>query len=271
MTETRIDRTMGERLQVKFAWPVAGIMLFAAIAIAQQPATTGWGDLSGRVAWPNNKKMPDVRKAEVPKWFTPAAPVTAETYVIHPKNLGVKNVVVWLEPAKKGDPPLPVFPALKPPPKAAAEIDISAGAFVPHVLGMREGQSLRVKNSSANLHSVRYSAHPLINPRPTLWPVLLEPGAKGHEFAGLKAQRLPILFDCNLHAWLKGYVFVFDHPYFAVTDENGDFAIKNAPAGDYRIMYWHDTGWLGGIKGKDGSSVGIAAGRNNNLGLILFP
>jgi hypothetical protein len=41
---------------------------------------------------------------------------------------------------------------------------------------------------------------------------------------------------------MGGYLVAFDHPYFAVTDEDGAFSIANVPAGTYRLTVWHE-GW----------------------------
>jgi hypothetical protein len=45
---------------------------------------------------------------------------------------------------------------------------------------------------------------------------------------------------CDTHAWMIGYVHVFDHPYFAITDENGLFTIPNVSPGTYRLKAWHE-------------------------------
>ena len=71
----------------------------------------------------------------------------------------------------------------------------------------------------------------------------------------LKAETPPIPFKCDIHPWMKGYVRVFDHPYFAVTDEDGKFEIKNAPAGKWRIVYWHENGFHKGREGAVGFPV----------------
>jgi hypothetical protein len=58
---------------------------------------------------------------------------------------------------------------------------------------------------------------------------------------------------------MDGYVRVFDHPYFAVTDADGKFEIKNAPVGKYRIVYWHEAvGLRGGRAGRFGEPIEIA-------------
>src|SRR6266849_4649482 len=45
---------------------------------------------------------------------------------------------------------------------------------------------------------------------------------------------------CNVHPWMKGYIAVFKHPYFAITDKDGTFDLKNVPPGDYTIEAWHE-------------------------------
>ena len=45
---------------------------------------------------------------------------------------------------------------------------------------------------------------------------------------------------CDVHPWMKAYVAVFDHPYFAVTDDTGKFQIKNIPNGKYEVVAWHE-------------------------------
>ena len=57
---------------------------------------------------------------------------------------------------------------------------------------------------------------------------------------------------------MTGYVRVFDHPYYALTDEDGTFEIKNAPAGKFRIVFWHENGVRGGAKGRFGEVIQIA-------------
>jgi hypothetical protein len=85
----------------------------------------------------------------------------------------------------------------------------------------------------------------------------------------LKADRFPIKVACNIHTWMSGYVRVFDHPYFAVTDADGKFTIPKAPAGSYRLFVWHESvGFRGGVEGRNGTPVTIAAGQTTDLGKL---
>ena len=45
---------------------------------------------------------------------------------------------------------------------------------------------------------------------------------------------------CNIHGWMKAWVVVTGSPYFAITDENGNFRISGLPPGDYRLRVWHE-------------------------------
>jgi hypothetical protein len=53
---------------------------------------------------------------------------------------------------------------------------------------------------------------------------------------------------CDTHAWMLGFVHVFDHPFFAVTNEQGTFAIPDLPPGNYVLKAWHEDG---GIKSQE--------------------
>ena len=73
---------------------------------------------------------------------------------------------------------------------------------------------------------------------------------------GLGAEPGPVQYKCTIHPWMAGYVRVFDHPYFAVTDADRKFEITNAPAGKFRIVYWHETA-CGGAKGQFGEPIDV--------------
>ena len=61
-------------------------------------------------------------------------------------------------------------------------------------------------------------------------------------------RRCVIHFKCEVHSWMTCYLAVFEHPFFAVSKEDGTYTIKNVPDGDYTIHFWHEklatTPWL---------------------------
>jgi hypothetical protein len=65
----------------------------------------------------------------------------------------------------------------------------------------------------------------------------------------IKGQKLPIpmrkpglmKLQCDAgHTWMNGWIYVFEHPYFAVTDDKGAFTIKDVPPGEYTVELWHE-------------------------------
>ncbi|MCE9532199.1 MAG: hypothetical protein K8T89_13930 [Planctomycetes bacterium] len=228
-----------------------------------------WGNLKGQVQWQGplpkiEKIVPGVNQAVCAM----GGPLE-ESYIINPKNQGLANVFVWIRPtgAMKDDafPKDKIHPALAKPTKPAVEIDQPFCAFIPHVLAAREGQNMIIKNSATIAHNAKWSSknngdiNPLIAAGGMFQlakPLVFEPGE--------------IQVQCSIHGWMKAHVRVFDHPYFAVTDKDGNFEIPNAPAGKYNLFINHpDTGWLGGIPGRLGKPIEIKDGAND-LGVFKF-
>ena len=55
-----------------------------------------------------------------------------------------------------------------------------------------------------------------------------------------KSEPEPFYIKCDVHPWMKTWVLVSDHPYYAVTDANGNFSIDNIPAGTYDVVCWQE-------------------------------
>jgi hypothetical protein len=94
-------------------------------------------------------------------------------------------------------------------------------------------------------------------------------GAKmAHTSKPLAANTSPDSFGSTIHDWMRGYVRVFDHPYFAVTDANGRFEIKDAPAGNWRLVVWQESvGFRGAAPGRLGTKLAIPETREGKLEL----
>ena len=91
----------------------------------------------------------------------------------------------------------------------------------------------------------------------------IPPGGK-KPIDDLIPQRSPVTFQCSIHPWMNATVWVLDNPYFAVTDEDGNFEIKNAPVGNVRIVVWHEAAagnYLNSGEGK-GETIELKDGEN---------
>ena len=143
--------------------------------------------------------------------------------VVGPRD-GLANAFVYIEKGLEGK---TFAPAQTP-----VIIDQKGCWFRPHVLGVQIGQTLQIINSDPVTHNI----HPLSQLNRE-WNHSQGAGdpPMNHRFAKVEVM-IPV--KCNIHSWMHAYVGVLDHPYFAVTKEDGKFEIKNLPPGAYTLAVW---------------------------------
>ncbi len=119
-------------------------------------------------------------------------------------------------------------------PSDPVTLDQKGCIYTPHVLGIQTRQKLHVLNSDGTTHNV----HPL--PRNNReWNQSQR--AKGKPLVrSFPRAEVMIPVKCNVHPWMKAYIGVVPHPYYAVTGTDGAFSIENLPPGDYVIEAWHE-------------------------------
>jgi plastocyanin len=149
--------------------------------------------------------------------------------VVDPRTKGLRHVVVALEKAPDAH--------KAPPRKDKAIMDQRDMLFLPRVIAIQEGQTVHFENNDLCNHGVRANSTLKAN----TFNVNTPPGQPfDFEF---KTQKNPVIIDCPIHAWMKAYLFAFDHPFFAVTDAAGAFRISNVPPGKHNLVIRHaDTG-----------------------------
>jgi len=119
-------------------------------------------------------------------------------------------------------------------PTEPVTIDQRGCLYEPHVVGAETCQPIVFVNSDALLHNVHGS--PTHSPA---WNFAM--GVQG----GTRTVRVAepeVMVDvrCDVHPWMRAYVGVLDHPYFAVTGADGRFTLADVPPGDYVIASWHE-------------------------------
>jgi hypothetical protein len=119
-------------------------------------------------------------------------------------------------------------------PTSPAVLDHKGCHYVPRVMGVRVGQPLVILNSDATMHNT----HPLTQKNPE-WNRTQPPGTPPLVKTFNRPEKL-VIFKCNQHPWEKAFVGVFDHPFFAVSDQQGKFQIEGLPPGQYRVVAWHE-------------------------------
>ncbi|MEN8263761.1 MAG: carboxypeptidase-like regulatory domain-containing protein [Nitrospirota bacterium] len=156
----------------------------------------------------------------------------------------VQNVVVWIEGIEKG----------KVLPKKEVDVAIKNCRAVPHVNVGFVGGEYVFKNEDEILHTVqsklglayqkKASSRPLQDGTsiynlalPKTGHEVKKPVKRWHRYTEDTGF---IQIRSNTHNWIRGYIFVFDHPYAAVTDQYGAFEMDGLPAGDYVLKVWHE-------------------------------
>jgi len=66
------------------------------------------------------------------------------------------------------------------------------------------------------------------------------PQGRSLEKVFARMESRPIKVDCSIHAWMRAYLIITDHPYAAVTDANGAFEICHVPQGTRTFRFWHE-------------------------------
>jgi plastocyanin len=119
-------------------------------------------------------------------------------------------------------------------PKEPVVLNQQGCMYDPHVIALMAGQTLSVKNSDQTTHNI----HPMPKDNRD-WNKSQAPGATPIDDSFARAE-LAIPVKCNVHPWMKSYIFVFKHPYYAVTGKDGKFVLKGLPPGTYTIEAWQE-------------------------------
>ena len=192
---------------------------------AQQAAT---GEITGKVVFEGarpklqeiymNKDPECLRENQGRKVYVQDGAVNA--------NGTLPNVFVYVKAGGSGQAAVPKTPVV---------LDQQGCIFVPHVLGVMVGQTLKVLNSDFTMHNVH--VHSKINLQ---WNESQQPGGAAI-YKKFAHPEIMIQVGCNEHPWMKAYIGVVSNPYYGVTGTTGTFTIKGVPPGEYTIEAWTAT------------------------------
>lgn len=199
---------------------------------------TGWGNVTGtiKVKGAVSPLTPLVMKGAAPKdpEVCGAETIPNEEVLVNKDNQGLANVVLFL------DKPRVVKPELQAPPKEPVVFDQKGCRFFPHMLIVRVGQLVLVKSGDAVSHNTHNNPTRNSEFNKTI-PINDRVGV---QLKYTRPEAAPIGVKCDLHPWMKALHFPIDHPYVAVTDENGKYKIEGLPAGKHTFIVWHEKAQL---------------------------
>jgi plastocyanin len=237
----------------------------AAAPSATAPAATtasGWGTLKGQVKFGGDAPEPKVLQAQGKAEKNPdicavKAPIISERLIVDKASKGVKNTLVYLpkptsvnEDAKKAAVATPIL------------FDQKNCVFEPHVVGMMAGTPVTLKSSDSTNHNVNVKLK--ISP----FNSTISPGGSA-EFKTQGPERTPGQVVCDIHPWMTAWWMVLDNPYIAVTDANGNFEIKNVPAGTQKVVVWEEA--VGFVTPSSGQDITIKPNEPNVADFTIDP
>jgi hypothetical protein len=192
------------------------------------------GTISGTVKWSG----PLPRALDFPITKDPAIcdpeskkTVDLERLVVGSQG-GVANTIVYLKNIYSGK-----AMAL---PEQRRHLDQKHCRYIPHILLVPQNATLQIQSSDATLHTVHMEGAATFN---LPFPFTSQITSRTMSTPGL------VHIRCNGgHVWMNAEMMVVPHPYYAVTDESGQFEFTDVPPGTYQIVAWHE-GW--GREGKE--------------------
>jgi hypothetical protein len=207
---------------------VAGVLV---VVVGEQVKAAGEGSITGTVKL--NGTAPHMKGIDMSKDPYCVSqhkdkPPALENVVVGSGG-GIQNVVLYLSEG------LPAG-AASAVPSQEPTFDQKGCMYTPHVLAVDADQKFKVTTSDQTTHNI----HPLpaTGTGNIGWNKSQPPGAPPIE-TSWKNQEIAIPVKCNIHPWMHGWHVVVKGPY-AITDDSGNFTIKNVPAGSYTVTAWQE-------------------------------
>ena len=191
-------------------------------------ASAGSASVAGKVAFEGTAPAAEKVKLNADPKCAAMHKDGLERVAVKVTNGGLADVLVYVKSGAKG-----TYPA----PTEAVLLDQQGCDYHPHMVVLRAGQPLKIRNSDDTLHNIH--PRPAVNGefnigQPRQGMESLREGDKG--FA---KPEIMIPVGCDVHPWMRAYISVLDNPFFAVTKDDGTFEIKGLPAGEYEIEAYH--------------------------------
>ncbi len=246
------------------------LLIFAALLVAAPAVAQETGTLKARFVYGGSAFKPDAVNVNKDVEFCGKHNLVNERLLVNPENDGLKNVVLYVYTGRGGS-KLPDQPASD----KVFELANDKCRFEPRLVSLQVGDTLKITNPDPVGHNanLNFFANAAQN-------ITIPPG--GEKLVKIeKAEPAVIPVDCNIHPWMKAHLVVLDHPFAAISDDNGVLEIKGLPAGEKLVFrLYHEAADSAirevQVEGKAESlrrnlwEIEIKAGEND-LGTVTIP
>lgn len=242
--------------------------LLTLFALGATAPAAEWGSLKGRFLIDGTPQKPPALLVNKDQYCINHNP-SNESLVVGKDN-SLVNVVVFLRPqlGKKVD----IHPDYAAKLKEPVVLDNHFCTFKPHIVLARLGQEILIKNSDP----------PPIGHNTNIELLGFNQTIPSNDKMNVKDSKdypLPRPVVCGIHPWMKAHLLSLDHPYMAISGDDGTFEIKNIPAGTNEFQFWHELAlYLKNTKFKGGTTdargrakLKIEAGKTFDLGDMKVP
>jgi len=224
---------------------VLAVLFLSGIPAAGLAGPPADGAVSGKVTLlgtPPKFKPLDLSKEPDCVKMHAANPLFPDNVVTGPGN-SLRNVVVYISAGATDNAPAP---------SSAVTFDQQGCHYTTHVLAFRVGQEVKISNSDPISHNI----HPIAKVNRE-WNKIQPPGTPAFSYAYDHEEFIPI--KCNIHPWMQGYFVVLRTSHFAVTSDDGRFALPDLAPGHYTVTAWHE------LYGTQSKEITVGAGETLSL------
>jgi hypothetical protein len=210
-----------EAAKTEPAAPAAGS---EAAAPAAGSAASGSASIAGKVAFEGTPPGPEKIKLTADPKCAAMHKEGLDRQPVKVKDGGVSDVLVYVKTGVTGSYPAPTEPVV---------LDQQGCDYHPHMLAQVAGQPLKIRNSDDTLHNI----HP--RPQANTEFNIGQPRKGMESTKTFDKPEMMIPVGCDVHPWMRAYISVLPHPFFAVSKEDGTYEIKGLPAGTYEVEALH--------------------------------
>ncbi len=193
---------------------------------AESAVPAGGASITGTVRFTGTANNPTIDMSEEAACKEKHPGVVRDPVTVVSNGM-LANVLVYV---KSGLTAGQQFPA----PRQASELDQEGCLYHPRVVAVMVNQPLTISNSDPVLHNIKAV------PKTNRGFNISQPTAGMETERTFTRPEMAIPVECNVHGWMHANVFVMEHPFYAVTGEDGSFTIQGLPPGTYTLEAWHE-------------------------------